>query len=117
MMCHKPKVKTFAMKHGLSMEQHAKKGYVTILKKIHKDLKISDSGLVIYEELPYMAASPDLEVECKCCGAGLVEIKCPLIRDEIPSADNLDYLHNTIISYNKNTTVPKTNEPYYFNLE
>ena len=24
-ICHKPKVKTFVMKHGLPMEQHAKK--------------------------------------------------------------------------------------------
>ena len=40
------------MKHNLSMEQHPKKRYATISKKNHKDLKISDSGLVMYEELP-----------------------------------------------------------------
>ena len=80
-------------------------------------MKISDSGLVIYEELPYIAASLDLEVKCKCCGAGLVEIKCPLIRGEILSADNLGYLQNTITSDNKNTTVLKTNEPYYFQVQ
>ena len=61
-------------------------------------MKIPDSGLVIYEELPYIAASPDLEVESICCGAGLVEIKWPLIWGEIPSADNLGYLQNTITS-------------------
>ena len=80
-------------------------------------MKISDTGLVIYEELPYIAASPDLEVECKCCGAGLVEIKCPLIRGEILSADNLGYLQNLMTSDNKNTTVLKTNEPYYFQVQ
>ena len=116
-MCYKPKVKTFAMKHGLSMEELAKKRYAAISKKNHKDLKISDTGLVIYEELPYIAASPDLEVECKCCGAGLVEIKCPLIRGEILSADNLGYLQNLMTSDNKNTTVLKTNEPDYFQVQ
>ena len=55
-------------------------------------MKITDTGLVISEELPYIAASPDLKVECKCCGAALMEIKCPLIRGGIPSADNLGYL-------------------------
>ena len=80
-------------------------------------MKISDTGLVIYEELPYIAASPDLEVECKCCGAGLVEIKCPLIRGEILSADNLGYLQNLMTSDNKNTTVLKTNEPDYFQVQ
>ena len=44
------------MKRGLSMEQHAKIN--------HKKLKISVTGLVTHEELPYIAASPDLEVEC-----------------------------------------------------
>ena len=44
------------------------KAYATISKKTHKDLKISDSGLGIYEKLPYNAASPDLEVECKYFG-------------------------------------------------
>ena len=76
-----------------------------------------NSGLVIYKELPYIAASPDLEVECKCCGAGLVEIKCPLTGGEIPSADNLGYLQNTMNSDNKNITVLKTNEPYYFQVQ
>ena len=80
-------------------------------------MKISDTGLVISEELPYIAASPDLKVECKCCGAALMEIKCPLIRGGIPSADNLGYLQNLMTSDNKNTTVLKTNEPYYFQVQ
>ena len=105
------------MKHGLSMEEHAKKRYATISKKNHKDLKISDAGLVIYEELPYTATSPDLKVECKCFGEGLVEIKCLLIRGEIPSAYNLSYLQNAITSDNKNTTALKTNEAYYFHVQ
>ena len=67
------------MKHSLSMEQHPKKRYATISKKNHKDLKISNSGLVMYEELPYIAVSLHLEVECKCFGARLVEMICPFI--------------------------------------
>ena len=80
-MCYRPKVKTFAMKHSLSTQQHGKKRYAIISKKTNKDWKISDSGLVMYEKLPYIATSPDLEVVCKFCGAGLVEIKCPLNRN------------------------------------
>ena len=101
----------------VSLGQHAKTNMLQFQKKTHKDLKITDSGLIIYEELPYIAASPDLEVECKCCGAGLVEIKFPVIRGETPSADNLGYLENTITSDNKNNTVLKTNEPYYFKVQ
>ena len=75
-------------------------------------MKISDSGLVMDKELPYIAASTDLKCDCKCCGAGLVVIKCSFIGGEIPSADNLGQLQNTITSDNKNTTVLQTNEPY-----
>ena len=82
---------------------NAKKGYATISKKLHKDLKISDSGFVIYEELSCIAVSPDLKVECKCCDADLVEIICPLIRGGIPSADNLGFLQNMITSDNQVT--------------
>ena len=40
-----------------------------------------------------------------------------MIRGEIPSADNPDYLQSTMTSDNNNTTVLKTNEPYYFQVQ
>ena len=80
-------------------------------------MKISDSGLIIYEELPFIAATPYLEVEYKRCGVGLVKIKFPLDKDEIPSADNLGYWQNSIISDNESTTVLKTNEHNYFQVQ
>lgn len=40
-----------------------------------------------------MGASPDLLVECSCCGQGVVEIKCPYsIVNKTPTPDNLPYL-------------------------
>ena len=70
--------------------KHAKTKYKKLCKKKHKNLKISETGLVIYKEKPFIAVSPDLEVECDCCGLGLVEIKCPYsIKGEKPSSQNL----------------------------
>ena len=43
-MSYKPSIETFAIKHGLYMEQHAKKEYATIKKR--KPAKY-DSGLVL----------------------------------------------------------------------
>ena len=43
----------------------------------HEDCIISKSGLVICEEKPFLGVSPDGCVLCKCCGKGLLEIKCP----------------------------------------
>lgn len=84
---------TTAMKHGISLEPHAKKQYVSLMKKEHKKFKASDSGLSVSEEKPWLAASADLEVECVCCGEGLCEIKCPeSIKDTVPSEENVCYL-------------------------
>ena len=81
------------MKHGYSMEIHAKQCYLSLMKPNHKKLKSEEQGLIVMRGKPFIAASPDLKVSCECCGEGLVEIKCPYsIKESIPSADNLTYL-------------------------
>ena len=117
-MGYKPKVSTYATKHGLSLEPHAKRKYITISKKNHKLLQTSESGIVIYEKTPYLAASPDLEVECDCCGLGLVEIKCPYsIKGEIPTSENLVYLREVTDSSNQKNITLKENSSYYFQVQ
>ena len=74
-MGYNERIKTYSLKHGLSLEPHAKQKYVSISKKKHKKLQTKESGLIIYSKNPYIAAFPDLEIECVCCGKGLVEIK------------------------------------------
>ena len=61
------------------MEQHAKKKLIEILRKTHKAFTVNESGLRVSTEYPYIAASPDLEGSCNCCGGIVVEIKCPSI--------------------------------------
>ena len=41
------------------------------------NLVVSDSGLVINPQWPYIGASPDGIVECTCHGKRVLEIKCP----------------------------------------
>ena len=43
----------------------------------HHECEVTKSGLVICEDRPFLGVSPDGCVKCKCCGRGLVEIKCP----------------------------------------
>ena len=83
----------YAIKHGQTMEPHAKNLYTRLMKTIHKGFKVRDSGLVIHKKLPYLAASPDLVIECNCCGSGLCEIKCPYsCKDQVPLPDNWPHL-------------------------
>ena len=46
---------------------------------------ISNAGFFISEEHPFIGASPDGMTNCLCCGAGVLEVKCPYcIRMEDP---------------------------------
>lgn len=47
------------------------------MKASHSDFSIKQCGFYVHTEVPYLGASPDGVVECSCCGAGVVEIKCP----------------------------------------
>ncbi|TRY78175.1 hypothetical protein TCAL_16683 [Tigriopus californicus] len=52
---------------------------------------VRDAGLVIDPAVPFLAASPDGFVENE---ESLLEVKCPFkIREEMPSINNLDFLH------------------------
>ena len=103
---YKPAPNTAALKHGRSMEPHAKDSFVSLARKAHYKFKSSEAGLVVMKYKAFIAVSPDLEIECLCCGKGLVETKCPYsIRDTVPTVDNLKYLHtvNEKVQLKQNT--------------
>ncbi|XP_052783571.1 uncharacterized protein LOC128219691 [Mya arenaria] len=83
---------SLAMKHGTSLEPMAKKKYTLSMKK-HRNFNATESGLTVSLKHPYLAASPDLVVQCDCCGKGLCEVKCPeTVKNQIPTVDNIKYL-------------------------
>ena len=76
-ICH-PEMAQFnteATKWGCQHEQVAKEAYARYQKGKHKNFNMSDSGLFISTDHPYLGASPDGLVSCECCGAGGCEIK------------------------------------------
>ena len=82
-----------ALKYGREMEPVAKAFYLEIFKRNHKDVKYRECGLFIRETKQFLGASPDLLVECSCCGKGILEVKCPFcIANDIPTHLNLDDL-------------------------
>lgn len=83
-----------AIKYGIEMKVHAKTKYLEVLKTMHhKDIRVSECGLFLHSELCYIGATPDLLVECSCCGLGIVEMKCPhSISDKKPAVGTPTYL-------------------------
>ena len=49
--------------------------YLAVNKLKHHDLSVMGSGLVINPECPFIGASPDVVINCTCCGKGVIEIK------------------------------------------
>ncbi len=82
-----------ALKYGREMEEVAKQKYLKWFEKNHRDTTYRECGLFIDDTKQYLGATPDLIVECSCCGKGVVEFKCPYsIVNESPTPENLSYL-------------------------
>ncbi|XP_041920946.1 uncharacterized protein LOC121684885 isoform X2 [Alosa sapidissima] len=62
---------------GLQNEDTARESYWKAMQDLHIDFHITASGLMINPDLPWIGASPDGVVTCKCHGMGVLEIKCP----------------------------------------
>ena len=69
--------KSEATTYGCKHEEQACRQYECIAASQHVDLSISKSGLVVDPSYPFNGASPDSVINCKCCGFGVLEIKCP----------------------------------------
>ena len=104
---------TKAIKHGRALEPHAKRKYVSEFRRKHLNFNSKDIGLVLFKQYPYLGASPDLILECTCCGKGVVEIKCPSsIAGEKPSYENYSHLEVT----EKGDCRLKENSPYSYQM-
>ena len=66
-----------SIKWGRCHEELALSTYVRYMMNIHRDVEISQPGLLVHRVKPYLRASPDALVFCSCHGTRLVEVKCP----------------------------------------
>lgn len=67
--------KTSATVWGCEHEKVARQKYSFLSSQSHQNFTISDGGFFIHPDDPYIGASPDAVVNCKCCGQGICEIK------------------------------------------
>ena len=65
------------IKYGRTHEDSARKDYEKRNQKTHQQLTVRTCGLFKKKEHIYFGASPDGLISCKCCGQGVLEIKCP----------------------------------------
>ena len=76
-----------AINYGNKMEEKAKEIYKQVLvSQGHINLEVRNCGLFLDGNCVYLGASPDLVINCFCCGEGLAEIKCPFTNRDISPA-------------------------------
>ena len=108
-------IQTWQMKHGISSERHAKIKYKSILKSKHTNMTFVDEpGMTISTNNIFVSVSPDLEIDCKCHGPGVVEIKCPASIPIGCSPCSNNYKH--LEQYDNGNRLKKTSE-YYFQIQ
>lgn len=66
-----------ALNWGITNEPNACKDYIEKANREHEGFSFQPAGLFINKIMPHLGASPDGLVSCRCCGDGLIEIKCP----------------------------------------
>ena len=82
-----------ALKYGRTMEVNALNSFFEAIKGEHQELKFKECGLFLDSMYPFIGASPDSMMTCKCCGRVSIEVKCPYsINYTSPQEGNLSYL-------------------------
>lgn len=71
------KISTSATMYGCEHEKVALRHYIDHITQHHDSFSCNPSGLWISKEHPFIAASPDGLVFCKCCGLGCCKVKRP----------------------------------------
>ncbi len=99
--------------HGKDMEPIARKQFILEQSEHHTEFKVSDSGLVVDADKPYLGASPDGIVCCSCHGKGVLEIKCPYnYKDGFFSWEN-----DRDFPLQEKTLLMKKNHKYYYQVQ
>jgi YqaJ-like viral recombinase domain len=79
--------------YGRESEVEAVETYFVVQTLDHENLSVTECGLYIHQNLSFLCASPDRIVTCRCCGEGLLEVKCPInCADLDPAEATLPYL-------------------------
>ena len=83
------------------------------MTKKHENFKLSDAGLYIDYEDPFLGASPDGIVQCSCCSKGVVEVKCPYCHKDLPEDDTSTFC----MVKQKGTWSLKRDHMYYYQVQ
>ncbi|KAK2559691.1 hypothetical protein P5673_017779 [Acropora cervicornis] len=117
-ICHPELVKftNEATKWGCNHEAAAKEAYFQVQDNRHQGLKIEESGFFISTEYGFLGATPDGLVSCKCCGNGVIEIKCPFCQKDKDLTECMKDKNFCLESTPDGKHQLKRNHPYFYQV-
>lgn len=99
---------------GCQHKDEAVKCYIDTAQKHHDGLEVSKAGFFIDVERPYIGASPDRILDCKCCGRGVLEVKCPFChKAELPEEED----KNFCMTKESGQWTLRRQHPYYYQVQ
>ena len=113
---YKKEVKTKAMDWGLMNEPLARKRYKTISQKCHTNFSVSEMGLVLSVDWPYVGTSPDAIVHCSCCGPRAAEFKVTWTHRE-KTIKEFALVQGTCLHISNGYAVLKSTHEYFYQVQ
>ncbi|XP_022298918.2 uncharacterized protein LOC111107831 isoform X1 [Crassostrea virginica] len=105
-----------SVEYGKAQEPVASRKYIDYMSSRHTSFQCSETGILVYKDFPYFAASPDGITECKCCGRGLLEIKCPFSLQHEISQVAMSKNSSCILVDGKYELKKNLSSPYYVQM-
>lgn len=103
-----------ATEYGLSREKMAKEKYVML--KSATNSHIHDCGLIINNECPFLAATPDAKV-CEGNECGILEIKCPYVARDMTIEEACSNLDRFLLFKENNEFKLRRDHDYYVQIQ
>ncbi|CAC5420381.1 unnamed protein product [Mytilus coruscus] len=87
-----------SVKWGVDHEDECRQAYTNHQQNHHLDLTCSPCGFFIHTIHPFLGVSPDGIVNCKCCGRGTLEVKCPFKHKDVTVPQTAKKVTKTSVS-------------------
>ncbi len=82
----------------------------------HVAVHITEIGMNVHPDFPFIGASPDALVQCDCCGSRLLEVKCPKSHEYDPESVIFEDKNFALTKDGDNIRM-KENHKYFYQVQ
>jgi len=106
-----------ACQYGCKHEDIARVAYIEKMQSYHENFMVIQCGLILDPEFPFMGATPDGIVYCKCCESRVLEIKCPFSCKNKAFSDAILDNSSFFLEDDSGRLVLKEDHMYYYQVQ